>query len=734
MPTPAAVLPDEVSTDTLLLHVLDVSLTGIQLLRPVYAAEEQTPVDFAFVYTNPAGLRISRVTEPLRGTLLENFPHTHAAGVLAYYQRAFAADEPLAYEVNYQADGLDNYLRFQARRSGEHLLVSFTDTSDQPRSAVEESLRLRQATEQAALAEAERQRALLYRVFEQAPAMICILQGPEHVFEFVNPPYQALVGERLLVGKPIAQAMPELAGQPIFALLDRVYRTGEIFHAHEMLVQLDHANDGRPHLEQRYYNFIYKARYSAAGQVDGILVFAYEVTPQVQARAQVQDLNEELAALNEELRATNEEYLRANTELAHTQQQLRQLNQELEQRVQERTQEAQTARLLAEVQKQRLEQLFLQAPAAICILDGPALVYELVNPAYQQLFPGRTLRDLPLLEALPELRDQPVWHTLQQVYRTGQTHLELGIHIPVARTEGGALEDFYFNYIQQARFNEQGQVDGAVVFAFDVTEQVRARQQVQDLNEELAALNEELTVTNEELHESNTRLTRTNVDLDTFVYTASHDLKAPITNIESILLALRDTLPAPVLEDAMVAHLLDLLGKTVARFQFTIGQLTDITRLQLAHTGPLEPVELARVVADVRLDLAPLLQAASTQLTVDVAPALVVSFSPANLRSVIYNLLSNAVKYRGPNRPNVVQVRATQEPGRVVLTVQDNGLGMTQVQQRQLFGLFQRLHTHVEGTGVGLYITKRLIENAGGTIAVQSQPEQGTTFTVTFPA
>jgi signal transduction histidine kinase len=65
--------------------------------------------------------------------------------------------------------------------------------------------------------------------------------------------------------------------------------------------------------------------------------------------------------------------------------------------------------------------------------------------------------------------------------------------------------------------------------------------------------------------------------------------------------------------------------------------------------------------------------------------------------------------------------------------VQDNGLGMSEVQQRQLFGLFQRLHTHVEGTGVGLYITKRMLENAGGTVQVQSQPDAGTTFTVTFP-
>ncbi|RZJ62759.1 MAG: HAMP domain-containing histidine kinase [Hymenobacter sp.] len=187
-------------------------------------------------------------------------------------------------------------------------------------------------------------------------------------------------------------------------------------------------------------------------------------------------------------------------------------------------------------------------------------------------------------------------------------------------------------------------------------------------------------------------------------------------------------------QDELVAHLLDLLNQTVARFQVTITQLTDISRLQLAHAGPAEPVGLARVVEDVHLDLAPALAAAGTQLTVEVAPALVVSFSPANLRSIVYNLLSNAVKYRAFDRPSLVRIHAEQTGQGVVLTVQDNGLGMSQVQQRQLFGLFQRLHTHVEGTGVGLYITKRLVENAGGTITVASQPNVGTTFTVTFPA
>ena len=69
-----------------------------------------------------------------------------------------------------------------------------------------------------------------------------------------------------------------------------------------------------------------------------------------------------------------------------------------------------------------------------------------------------------------------------------------------------------------------------------------------------------------------------------------------------------------------------------------------------------------------------------------------------------------------------------------MLAVQDNGLGLDQTQQGRLFQVFQRLHTHVEGSGVGLYMVKRLVENAGGTIAVQSQPDVGSIFTVTLPA
>ena len=382
-----------------------------------------------------------------------------------------------------------------------------------------------------------------------------------------------------------------------------------------------------------------------------------------------------------------------------------------------------TERVLArqerEDQRRQLHNLFMHAPAAVCILNGPDLVYELVNPGYQALLPGRALLGQPLLGALPELAGHDAYRTFREVYETGVTHLEKGIVIPLARPDG-VLEDRYFHYIQQARRDAHGQPDGVLVFAFEVTEQVHARQQT-------LALTAELTTTNQEL-------TRTNVDLDTFVYTASHDLRQPISNIEGLLKLLRGVLraPSPALTGE-VPRILDMMQESVERFKRTIEYLTDVSKLQREFGQPVQPVPLAPVIESVRLDLAPILEDTSGRLDVDVRAVPTLSLSEKNLRSVVFNLLSNALKYRHPDRAPDVQVRTRLEERYAVLEVRDNGLGFNVAHEARMFGLFQRLHTHVEGSGMGLYMVKRVVENAGGHIAVQSRVGEGATFTVYLP-
>ena len=670
----------------------------VLLQLPAYVAVYQGP-NHIYQFVNPPYQSLFPHRSFLGRSFREGIPESVALGVGALFDYVYQTGQP------YYAPEMEGWFDFQGNGQPEQVFLNLYlhplhnaqgevdgvldfsyNVTEQVRARQqvqqlnqELEARVQQRTGEALalqadlLAAAQRQaeaRETFYQVFEQTPAAICIQRGPAHRYEYANQAYQDFFPGRPFIGYSVAEALPETVDSDVVALLDRVYQTGETYYGYELPLLFDQP-EGPP--RQMYFTFTYQAL-RENGEIVGISTFAYNVAEQVLARQQ------------------------------------------------------------GEAERERMKRLFMDAPAAICILDGPDLVYELVNPSYQALFPGRELLGKSILTALPEIADNPVYTTFRQVYETGYTHEEQALLIPLVRPADGVRENRYFQYIQQPRYAVDGRIDGVLVFAFEVTDQVRIRQQVQTLNEELAAINEELQATNEELNESNRQLTRTNVDLDTFVYTASHDLKAPITNIESIVLALRDTLPAAVQQDELVAQLLDMLNHTIGRFQLTIGQLTDISRLQLAHTGPAEPVVLATVVEAVRLDLAPAIGVIGTRLTVEVPPALRVSFSPANLRSIVYNLLSNAIKYHAPDRPSQVWVRAEQTPQAVVFTVQDNGLGMSALQQRQLFGLFQRLHTHVEGTGVGLYISKRLVENAGGTIGVHSQPEVGSTFTVTFPA
>jgi signal transduction histidine kinase len=533
-------LPADVAQPTGFLHtLLTMSLTAVAVLRPLYAEAGETIRDFAWVSLNPAGQRMLAQPACPTESLLTLFPNARLeGGDFALFCQAFATGELMRNQTNYQADGVDGYFLTVAQRYENVLLVNFSDTNEQSRSAVEEALRASQAVEQAAHAIAEQQRQRFREVLTQMPAYIAVYQGPDHIYQFVNPAYQSLFPHRSFLGRPFREGTPESVELGVVALFDQVYQTGE--------------------------------------------------------------------------------------------------------------------------------------------------------PVY--------------------LREMEGWFDFHSTGQPVQVFLNISLH---------PLRDV------------QGRIDGVMDFTYDVSEQVRARQQVEQLNQELES---RVQVRTQELHDTNAHLRRTNADLDTFVYTASHDLKSPITNIEGLLLALHEVLPAEAQQAEGVAEVLRLLQDTVGRFHFTITQLTDLVRLQQSQTGPTEPVALAPLLEAVRYDLATEIRAAGATVHVQVPPDLLVTFSPANLRSIVYNLLSNAVKYRTPDRPAQVWVRAAQREGAVVVAVQDNGLGLDQSQQGRLFQVFQRLHTHVDGSGIGLYMIKRLIENGGATITVSSEPRVGTTFTVTFRA
>ncbi len=373
------------------------------------------------------------------------------------------------------------------------------------------------------------------------------------------------------------------------------------------------------------------------------------------------------------------------------------------------------------VHQNMLQHILRQVPAAVATLSGPNHRYTFFNDQYQALTAHRVKLGKQVAQVLPELVEQGFIERLDQVYATGQPYTGIDKPVQLLDHATGRSVQRYLDFIYQPLTNEQGQSQGIWVFLIDTTERVQARQHVEAANRELATIN--------------ARLTRTNADLDTFVYSASHDLRAPISNIEGLLLALRQELPVEAWQAELVPRLLELMDGAVSRFQQTLGYITDVTRLQPeAADHATEPVELAALVEAVRLDILPELTAACATLTVDLAAYPVLWSSPKLLRSIFYNFLSNAIKYRSPERPPLIHLRSRRVgPGHLALEVQDNGLGLTEQQQSSLFQLFKRLHTHVSGSGVGLYMVKKMVDNIGGTLTVQSQHGVGSTFTVLLP-
>jgi PAS domain-containing protein len=140
-------------------------------------------------------------------------------------------------------DGLDNFFLLTTRRCGDLLLVGFTDPAAQERSRVEQALSESRAFEQAARAEAEQQRQRFRKVLTQIPA---VYQGPDHIYQFVNPAYQSLFPYRSFLGRPFREGTPEAEGLGVVALFDQVYRTGEPVYLRELECWFDFHGNGQP--------------------------------------------------------------------------------------------------------------------------------------------------------------------------------------------------------------------------------------------------------------------------------------------------------------------------------------------------------------------------------------------------------------------------------------------------------------------------------------------------------
>jgi PAS domain S-box-containing protein len=284
--------------------------------------------------------------------------------------------------------------------------------------------------------------------------------------------------------------------------------------------------------------------------------------------------------------------------------------------------------------------------------------------------------------------------------------------------ENGSFNDE--NYLKQADGTATW-VHGESIYIKDEDGSEFVLKVVQDINEEKVLENELKRLNEEQEHVI--------LDQEMFVYTASHDLQAPINNIEGLVRELKkNTAEDPDL-------FLSLMEKSIERFRNKIKELSDIGRKQEEARHRSDEVEFQEIYHDVLLDMENEVKASGAEIVADFSKAPKVRTTRRNLRSIIQNLLSNAIKYRDVHREPRVKVETVRTgDGFIQLSVSDNGIGIAEEDKERVFRMYERLQNDNKGTGVGMAILKRMVSNMGGKVRLKTKLGEGSTFEIYFPA
>ena len=233
----------------------------------------------------------------------------------------------------------------------------------------------------------------------------------------------------------------------------------------------------------------------------------------------------------------------------------------------------------------------------------------------------------------------------------------------------------------------------------------------------------------ESLEESAAALASSNEALQTFAYRASHDLQEPLRMVWSFGAILRDEHAASL--DQTGRECLDFMLDGSRRMKLLIRDLHEFSLIG-HEPKELVPTDCNQLVRDVLADLTVVSEENEASVTVHDLPTL--NAFPGMLQTVFQNLVSNAIKYRSEASPRI-EISARREDNAWLFSVSDNGIGVAEANQQRIFEIFERLHRReeYEGTGIGLAIVKKIVEQHGGRIWIESAPGEGATFSFAIP-
>jgi PAS domain S-box-containing protein len=318
------------------------------------------------------------------------------------------------------------------------------------------------------------------------------------------------------------------------------------------------------------------------------------------------------------------------------------------------------------------------------------------------------LRDPGYGEGVPSLSPAP-----------GDRPVRSYLAAPVISRSGEVLGGLFFGHGAAGRFTERHEaiVAGVAAQAAIAMDNARLFEQSRWVQNELKRANQELR--------------RANADLETFAYSASHDLQEPLRNVAICAQLLQRSAGRRL--GAEETQFLDGILQGALRMQALVQDLLSYTRATRFAEGPPPKVDAARVLGGVVESMKTLIE--QNAATVDAGELPTIAIHEVHLAQLFQNLIGNALKYRSKEAPSI-HVSAIRQQGWWVFSVGDNGIGIDSQYADQIFTLFKRLHTRSEypGSGIGLAICQRIVEQYGGRIWVESSaPGEGSVFSFSIP-
>ena len=215
-------------------------------------------------------------------------------------------------------------------------------------------------------------------------------------------------------------------------------------------------------------------------------------------------------------------------------------------------------------------------------------------------------------------------------------------------------------------------------------------------------------------------------DHEILLDTISHDIKNPLTNLVMAIELFKDVSPN---DEKEFKSLLKIVDSALTKMHKLIKELTEVRKDEYKYKAQEELLNFEHILEDVRLTLSDNIIAANAVITSEINIS-EVTFSRRKLRTIIYNLINNAIKFKSVDRQPKIVVTTNKENDFIVISVKDNGMGIDESKFEAIFSKYYRLENAIEGSGIGLYLVKEIVHNAGGKILVESQLDKGTQFKV----